>query len=361
VGSAFLVLDGARPFAVSASGLTLDRAEAHEIVAHGQVGDAEITVEVEGESHAFRGSTPPPPAPVVLDGEWEFTTDDPNALVISEWVTTVEEEPGPERYARPDAVTEEWLTMVPGAWAHQLPAEPARFPTSVWYRAAFDADHVPALTQLVIDGWAGSDRRLFVNGHEIGAVPKRSRFDSQMKVVDITDSVRPGRNVVAIRMTLHGPTEGLLDRLKVLGAFALGGDERAGYRMVEPRTTVSAGPWTDQGYPYLSGVGRYRRTLDVSEDAATSRSFLEIPMVDDVVEVVVNGEVAGVCLWDPYVVEVTGRVRPGRNDLELRVANTAANLIGGSDRPSGLAGPPRLVAHREFRFAVPVAAREERS
>jgi hypothetical protein len=231
----------------------------------------------------------------------------------------------------------------------------------VWYRAAFDADHVPALTQLVIDGWAGSDRRLFVNGHEIGAVPKRSRFDSQMKVVDITDSVRPGRNVVAIRMTLHGPTEGLLDRLKVLGAFALGGDERAGYRMVEPRTTVSAGPWTDQGYPYLSGVGRYRRTLDVSEDAATSRSFLEIPMVDDVVEVVVNGEAAGVCLWDPYVVEVTGRVRPGRNDLELRVANTAANLIGGSDRPSGLAGPPRLVAHREFRFAVPVAAREERS
>jgi hypothetical protein len=41
------------------------------------------------------------------------------------------------------------------------------------------------------------------------------------------------------------------------------------------------------------------------------------------------------------------------------VANTPANLLGGTDRHSGLAGPPRLVAHREFRFTVPEAAGEE--
>jgi hypothetical protein len=66
-------------------------------------------------------------------------------------------------------------------------------------------------------------------------------------------------------------------------------------------------------------------------------------MRDDVLEVEVNGQAAGVRLWDPYTVEVTGLLRPGGNELVLRVANTPANLLNGSPRPSGLAGTPRLV------------------
>ena len=66
-------------------------------------------------------------------------------------------------------------------------------------------------------------------------------------------------------------------------------------------------------------------------------------MRDDVLEVEVNGRRAGVRLWDPYLVEVTGLLRPGPNDLALRVANTPANLLNGTPRPSGLAGRPRLV------------------
>jgi hypothetical protein len=68
-----------------------------------------------------------------------------------------------------------------------------------------------------------------------------------------------------------------------------------------------------------------------------------VPMRDDVLEVEVNGRPAGVRLWDPYAVEVTGLLRPGPNELALRVANTPANLLNASPRPSGLAGRPRLV------------------
>ena len=76
--------------------------------------------------------------------------------------------------------------------------------------------------------------------------------------------------------------------------------------------------------------------------AAEPRVSLDISMQDDVVEVIVNGERAGVRLWDPYVVDISRYVHPGRNELALRIANTPANLLNGVTRPSGLAGAPRL-------------------
>ena len=63
------------------------------------------------------------------------------------------------------------------------------------------------------------------------------------------------------------------------------------------------------------------------------------------VEVVVNGQSAGVRLWPPYGIEVTDLLRDGENVLELRVANTLVNLLEAVRRPSGLSGAPRLVAY----------------
>ena len=71
---------------------------------------------------------------------------------------------------------------------------------------------------------------------------------------------------------------------------------------------------------------------------------------DDVLEVVVNGGVSGVRLWEPYTVEVTDQVTPGRNTIELRVANTAVNMLSAQPRPSGLRSAPRLVLRRAVEF-----------
>jgi len=65
-----------------------------------------------------------------------------------------------------------------------------------------------------------------------------------------------------------------------------------------------------------------------------------------VLEVTVNGQAAGVRLWPPFSVEVTDQAVPGENALELRVANTAINLLSAEPRPSGLRAAPRLVMRR---------------
>ena len=178
--------------------------------------------------------------------------------------------------------------------------------------------------------------------------PVRSRIDAEMGEVDLTGAVRQGGNVLAIRLVVREATGGLVDHVKLVGTFALAGDAAGGYRMVaRPDGAAQPASWTGQGYPFYSGRGLYRTTVEVSGDLAGRRLLLEAPMRDDVLEVEVNGQRAGVRLWDPYLVEVTGLLQAGPNQLALRVANTPANLLNATPRPSGLAGRPRLVEAAE--------------
>jgi hypothetical protein len=281
--------------------------------------------------------------PLALEDGWTFDAEDDNALVLTSWLAAQEREgESAETYVGETDDGGDWLPVVAGAWSFQLPAEPdAAYPIAVWYRVSFDVADVPSRLALLIDGFDGADRRVYLNGREATAGAKRSRIDAEMRELDLTPLVREGSNVLGVRLAVEGSTGGIVDHLKLVGSFAL---ERRGDAevIVAPRRDARPGPWTEQGYPFYSGLGVYRRTVDVPEPLATGRVVLEIPMVDDVVEVEVNGASAGVRLWDPYVVDVTEHLRPGANELALRVANTPANLLNAVARPSGLAGAPVL-------------------
>jgi hypothetical protein len=240
--------------------------------------------------------------------------------------------------------------MVPGAWAYQLPAEPETpYPLSVWHRAHFRVEDLPSKLHLLVDGFAGSAWRLFVNGQAVCAEPIRSAFDSQIRALDIRDLVHIGDNVISLCLTLTKATDGLLDLLKLVGDFSL---VRASeeWRLAARRTRVEPNSWTEQGYPFFSGRATYRRRVQIPEEYANCRVFLEATMADDVLDVRVNGQAAGVRLWDSYRVEVTDLLHPGENVLELTVANTLINLLEGVTRPSGLSGPPSLIPYRRFSF-----------
>jgi hypothetical protein len=67
----------------------------------------------------------------------------------------------------------------------------------------------------------------------------------------------------------------------------------------------------------------------------------------------VNGRSAGIRAWRPYRFDLTGALKPGRNTIQVKVANTLANhgLIGTAwkyiyedTEVSGLLGPVRLEA-----------------
>jgi hypothetical protein len=281
---------------------------------------------------------------IELGGAWTFEAEDDNALVLKTWRASAgHDDDVPERYASPDADDTAWNEVVAGAWAYQLAAEPERpWPIPVWYRVDFEVDDIPTRLCLLVDGFDGDGAAVWLNGAPVIAKGVRSRLDAQMQELDLRGLVRNGRNVLAIRLLLRDPTGGLVDHIKLVGNFALKGEERSGFRIGGLPGPARARSWTELGHPYFSGRGIYSTSFDLTDDLSGQRILLEVPMNDDVLEVELNGQAAGICLWEPYIVDVTQWARPGVNQLRLKVANTPANLLNGDPRPSGLRKEPRV-------------------
>ncbi len=360
VGSAFVVtapiMGGDSGRRIVDTNVVVDHITDGAIGGYTRVAEGYLILDGNGQQERLAVETAVPVAPLVLDGAWEWQAEDANAFIAGKWVATTQAPGTPkESYAAQETDTSGWLAMVPGAWSYQLPTEPvAPYPIDVWYRISFQAEYVPPMANLIVDGFAGSSWKLFVNGRPVMGTSARSAFDSQMQALEIGGLLQAGTNVIALCLTVTSATDGLLDLLKITGEFALRREAGGCDTIVAPRETMEPTPWTDQGYPFYSARGLYRRALTLPDGWSGRRVFLDPAMGDDVLEVLVNGRQAGVRLWAPYTVEITNLLRPGENVLELRVANTLVNLLEASDRASGLAAAPRLVAYQPFSIPVPL-------
>ena len=147
----------------------------------------------------------------------------------------------------------------------------------------------------------------------------------------------------------------MLDRLvdKLLGL-----PRAEGPKPVVTRDLASLQSWSKvSGLEDVSGIGRYRTTVDLGEDwTADDGAYLELGEVNDTFRVRVNGE-----LLDPLdpmdaVVDLGHTLVPGTNVIEVEVASTLLNRLrvvtpsvyGVATRQSyGLVGPVRLVPYVE--------------
>lgn len=116
--------------------------------------------------------------------------------------------------------------------------------------------------------------------------------------------------------------------------------------------------WTDAPNTlYYSGIATYRKTFNLSVDEPHStRVVLNFgigkplpelagshdhpgmqarfdPPIREAAVIYVNGKRAGSLWHPPYELDITSLVKLGSNDLEVRVANTAINLLAGESMP----------------------------
>ena len=100
-----------------------------------------------------------------------------------------------------------------------------------------------------------------------------------------------------------------------------------------PRTATFAKlqSWTesdDEGIRFFSGTAAYRKTFELPEALAKSdRLFLELGGLAEIADVSLNGRRLGLVWLPPFRIEISGAVRPGRNRVEIRVANLWANRL----------------------------------
>jgi Glycosyl hydrolases family 2, sugar binding domain len=128
---------------------------------------------------------------------------------------------------------------------------------------------------------------------------------------------------------------------------------------------------TDAGIRYFSGTGAYTQNVqaDASWFMGGKRLWLDLGNVRNLAEVSVNGKTLGILWKAPVRIDVTDALRPGVNQLQIKVTNLWVNRLIGDQQPgaqqkytfttttfykadasllpSGLLGPVRVMARQQ--------------
>lgn len=112
---------------------------------------------------------------------------------------------------------------------------------------------------------------------------------------------------------------------------------------------IQEGLWSDNALPTYSGIGVYKQTINLSSAESKKGITLDLGEVYVAAEVFVNGKSAGSRVAAPYKFDLSQLVQSGKNEIEVRVANTLAphystplKTIHLGPTKSGLVGPVQL-------------------
>ncbi len=100
--------------------------------------------------------------------------------------------------------------------------------------------------------------------------------------------------------------------------------------------------WTESQDPaisHYSGIARYSTTVDVPEAMLQSggRAVINLGDVKEIARVTVNGKTLPECWKPPFLRDITGALRPGKNEVVIDVANLWVNrMIGDEAEPADL-------------------------
>jgi hypothetical protein len=94
--------------------------------------------------------------------------------------------------------------------------------------------------------------------------------------------------------------------------------------------------WRDREEPgirFYSGTAIYRNTftLPAEQNDTMNEVFIDLGEVQELAKVTVNGIDCGIAWKPPFRVNITGAVRPGENQVEIRVVNTWVNRMIGDE------------------------------
>jgi hypothetical protein len=92
----------------------------------------------------------------------------------------------------------------------------------------------------------------------------------------------------------------------------------------------------DAGVKYFSGTGTYTKTFDVPAGwfKSGTQIWLDLGDVKNLAEIEVNGKPLGQVWHAPYRVETTAALKPGANEISIKVTNAWVNRLIGDQQPN---------------------------
>jgi hypothetical protein len=91
----------------------------------------------------------------------------------------------------------------------------------------------------------------------------------------------------------------------------------------------------DRGVKYFSGAGTYFKTIQAPADwfKPGAKLWIDLGDVKNLAEVTVNGTSLGIVWHTPYRVDATRALKPGANEVSIRVINAWVNRLIGDQQP----------------------------
>jgi hypothetical protein len=92
---------------------------------------------------------------------------------------------------------------------------------------------------------------------------------------------------------------------------------------------------SDRGVKYFSGIAVYRKTIDATPEwfKRDLRLIIDLGDVRNLAVVTVNGTELGEAWHAPYRVDITSAIKPGTNEIEIKVINAWVNRLIGDEQP----------------------------
>jgi len=292
-----------------------------------------VTVGSDDQPREVTASVRTMPATIELGEIWDFATDQPNALPLTNWEYEIDNHTG----SAPDA-----------AQAQRI------------FTATFTAEIIPEEARILLDGlktdkvWHNAhirDHQVYLNGVQITGFAPGDYLDHYIYEADLSGVIQKGKNQVKIvSSTSYFEPAMVYHPVIITGRFAVAG--RKHLRMTAELGQIEIGPWDSQGYPYYSGIATYRQQFRLTAAQKKARLHLEMEQPGDLAEVIVNGISYGARAWEPFAWDISEAVTSGQNDLEIKVANSLQNLLLQEPKPSGLLGQVRIVPYKEIEFKL---------
>lgn len=296
-----------------------------------KAGDYYVEVDVAGATKRLEIGVEETLPPITFNGEWRFRTEKPNALPLRDW-----------KYR----ISAEILGKDHVNGFHR-------------YETSFHSAIKPKEAKILVDGlviekvWRGTvkaDAKITMNGKTINEFGKGQYLDHLILEADVTPLIREGENILSIQTAGHlHEIPNLAHPPILIGRFRL--SKKKGRWTLEPEVgSVKTGSWTEQGYPYYSGVAVYEQRVEIPEKYRNKRLVLRLTDIADLADIWVNGKQVAVLPWEPFEADISDHVQPGENVITIKVANSLQNLLV-KEKASGILGRVEIVPYH--RLAIP--------
>ncbi|WP_343248666.1 glycosyl hydrolase [Diplocloster hominis] len=244
---------------------------------------------------------------IPLNAEWQIKTDDPNVLVLD--------------YCDLQVGDTGWVMGIPIFKAQQTAQQGgAGSPYRQRFHFVLGEDCGPLYVVLEDPERISmqiNDQQVLLSGHEWWV-------DPSFHVFEITEYVKSGRNQLEVSGIVGIDTE--LENYMILGQFSV--VDKDGELVIKKRICLGKGEdLTREGYPFFTGHISLEQEVEVTD--ITGPAYLKIENVKAVMaRIFVNEEYLGNLPWKPYIVEITGHLRPGLNKIRIELVTTRRNLFG---------------------------------